>query len=159
MVRIGHGYDAHKLVEGRSLVLCGVTVPYERGLLGHSDADAAVHALIDALLGAIALGDIGTLFPPADPKYKDAYSIDLLHGVFDTIKSAGYVLGNADITIIAQEPKLAPYITQMRETVAAALETTPASVSVKATTEERMGYTGSGEGIACHAVVTVIHAE
>ncbi|MDR0818188.1 MAG: 2-C-methyl-D-erythritol 2,4-cyclodiphosphate synthase [Oscillospiraceae bacterium] len=154
-IRIGHGYDAHKLAEGRRLVLCGVEIPHTLGLLGHSDADAAVHALMDALLGSLALGDIGMYFPPSDAAYKDADSVELLRLVYGIVKSNGYELGNADITIIAQAPKLAPYIEQMRTRLSDALNTESDNISVKATTEEKMGFTGSGEGIACHAVVTV----
>ncbi|MDR0936920.1 MAG: 2-C-methyl-D-erythritol 2,4-cyclodiphosphate synthase [Oscillospiraceae bacterium] len=150
MLRIGHGYDAHRLVLGRSLVLGGVVVPFDRGLEGHSDADVAVHALIDALLGAAALGDIGLLFPDSDARYKNADSLVLLREAFKRLE--GYTILNADITIIAQSPKLAPYIPQMRTRIAEALNAAIAQISVKATTEEHMGFTGSGEGIAAHAV-------
>ena len=152
-MRIGHGYDVHRITDGRKLILCGVTIPWDRGLLGHSDADVAVHALMDALLGAAALGDIGQLFPDTDPAYAGADSVRLLRNVADRIEKAGYRFSNGDITILAQRPKLAPYIPQMRENLAAALGVEPGRVSVKATTEEGLGFTGSGEGIAAHAVV------
>ena len=152
-MRIGHGYDVHRITDGRKLILCGVTIPWDRGLLGHSDADVAVHALMDALLGAAALGDIGQLFPDTDPAYAGADSVRLLRNVADRIEKAGYRFSNGDITILAQPPKLAPYIPQMRENLAAALGVEPGRVSVKATTEEGLGFTGSGEGIAAHAVV------
>jgi 2-C-methyl-D-erythritol 2,4-cyclodiphosphate synthase len=151
MFRIGHGYDAHRLVEGRSLILGGVLVPFDKGLEGHSDADVAVHALIDALLGAAALGDIGMHFPDSDARYKGANSLDLLREVVKMLE--GYIICNVDITIIAQSPKLAPYIPLMREDLTWILGIDPAQVSVKATTEEHMGFTGSGEGISAHAVV------
>lgn len=151
-MRIGSGYDVHKLVEGRKLILCGVDIPYEKGLLGHSDADVAVHALMDALLGAAALGDIGKHFPDSDPQYKGADSIELLKKVNVLIKSKGYSLGNADVTIIAQRPKLLPYIPTMVKNLAEALETDIENVNVKATTEEGLGFTGSGEGISAQAV-------
>lgn len=151
-MRIGSGYDVHKLVEGRKLILCGVEIPYEKGLLGHSDADVAVHALMDAMLGAAALGDIGKHFPDSDPQYKGADSIELLKKVNSLIKSKGFCLGNADITIIAQQPKLLPYIPEMVQNIANALETGIENVNVKATTEEGLGFTGSGEGISSQAV-------
>lgn len=152
-IRIGHGYDAHRFAEGRRLILCGVDVPYGRGLLGHSDADVAVHALMDALLGALALGDIGVHFPASDPQYEGADSLVLLCKVYGLVTARGYKLSNADITIIAQEPKLAHYLEQMRRNIADAMLTGIDNISVKATTEEKMGFTGSGEGIAAHAVV------
>ncbi|MDR2606525.1 MAG: 2-C-methyl-D-erythritol 2,4-cyclodiphosphate synthase [Oscillospiraceae bacterium] len=152
-IRIGHGYDAHRFAEGRRLILCGTEIPYERGLLGHSDADAAAHALIDALLGALALGDIGAHFPPGDPRYEGADSMALLRAVYGLVTARGYTLSNADITIIAQEPRLSGYVGQMRRNVADALDTEVGNVSVKATTEEKMGFTGHGEGIAAHAAV------
>ena len=152
-MRIGHGYDVHRIVEGRRLILCGVHIPWEKGLLGHSDADVAVHALMDAILGAAALGDIGHLFPDTDPAYAGADSILLLEEVCRRASEAGFRFGNGDITILAQRPKLAPYIGEMRERLAEALRTETARVSVKATTEEGLGFTGSGEGIAAHAVV------
>lgn len=151
-MRIGHGYDVHRLVEGRSLILGGVRVPFEKGLDGHSDADVLTHAVMDALLGAAALGDIGKLFPDTDDRYLGADSIALLREVDRRLTEAGYRLGNLDVTVIAQRPKLAPYINQMRQNLAAALRTELQNVSVKATTEEHLGFTGSGEGIAAHAV-------
>lgn len=151
-MRIGHGYDVHRLVEGRSLVLGGVRIPFEKGLDGHSDADVLTHAVMDALLGAAAMGDIGKLFPDTDDRYLGADSIALLREVNRRLTEAGYRLGNLDVTVIAQRPKLAPYINQMRQNLAAALRTELQNVSVKATTEEHLGFTGSGEGIAAHAV-------
>ena len=151
-MRIGHGYDVHRLVEGRSLILGGVRIPFEKGLDGHSDADVLTHAVMDALLGAAAMGDIGKLFPDTDDRYLGADSIALLREVDRRLTEAGYRLGNLDVTVIAQRPKLAPYINQMRQTLAAALRTELQNVSVKATTEEHLGFTGSGEGIAAHAV-------
>ena len=151
-MRIGHGYDVHRLVEGRSLVLGGVRIPFEKGLDGHSDADVLTHAVMDALLGAAAMGDIGKLFPDTDDRYLGADSIALLREVVRRLTEAGYRLGNLDVTVIAQRPKLAPYINQMRQNLAAALHTELQNVSVKATTEEHLGFTGSGEGIAAHAV-------
>ncbi len=151
-MRIGHGYDVHRLVEGRALILGGVQIPFEKGLLGHSDADVLTHAVMDALLGAAALGDIGKLFPDSDPAYAGADSLLLATAVAAQIKAAGYRIENIDATVLAQRPKLAPYIPQMRERIAAALGLTPDAVSVKATTEEGLGFTGSGEGIAAHAV-------
>lgn len=154
-MRIGHGYDVHRLAAGRRLVLCGVEIPYEKGLLGHSDADAALHALTDALLGAAALGDIGSHFPDSDGAYKDADSLVLLRKVCELLHSAGYRVNNADITILAESPKLSPFIRAMRENVAHALSVETDAVSVKATTEEGLGFTGRGEGIAAHAVCTI----
>ena len=151
-MRIGHGYDVHRLVEGRSLILSGVHIPFEKGLDGHSDADVLTHAVMDALLGAAAMGDIGKLFPDTDDRYLGADSIALLREVDRRLTEAGYRLGNLDVTVIAQRPKLAPYINQMRQNLAAALHTELQNVSVKATTEEHLGFTGSGEGIAAHAV-------
>ena len=151
-MRIGHGYNVHRLVEGRSLVLGGVRIPFEKGLDGHSDADVLTHAVMDALLGAAAMGDIGKLFPDTDDRYLGADSIALLREVDRRLTEAGYRLGNLDVTVIAQRPKLAPYINQMRQNLAAALHTELQNVSVKATTEEHLGFTGSGEGIAAHAV-------
>ena len=151
-MRIGHGYDVHRLVEGRALVLGGVTVPYEKGLLGHSDADVLTHAVMDALLGAAALGDIGKLFPDTDPAYKGVDSIALLQEVGRVLARAGWAAGNIDATLLCQAPKLAPYIPAMRENLAAALGISAEDVSVKATTEEKLGFTGSGEGIAAHSV-------
>ena len=151
-MRIGHGYDVHRLVEGRKLILGGVEIPFEKGLDGHSDADVLVHAVMDALLGAAALGDIGKLFPDNDERYLGADSVELLKKVRDVLQEHGWKPGNLDATVIAQRPKLAPYIDTMRKRIADALETDAENVSVKATTEERLGFTGSGEGIAAHAV-------
>ena len=151
-MRIGHGYDVHRFVKGRKLMLCGVEVEYELGLLGHSDADVALHALADSILGALALGDIGKLFPDRDPRYKDADSALLLGEVMRLAQERGYELGNCDITIVAQEPKLAPYIDSMRSRIAGICGCTVEQVSVKATTEEGLGFTGALEGIAAHAV-------
>ena len=152
-MRIGHGYDAHRLVEGRKLILGGVEIPYERGLLGHSDADVLLHALADAILGAAALGDIGHLFPDSDPATEGIDSRIILRAAVQAAADAGYGVENCDVTVIAQRPKLAPYLARMRENIAADLQTELSAVSVKATTEEKMGFTGSGEGISCHAVV------
>ncbi len=151
-MRIGHGYDVHRFVKGRKLMLCGVEVEYELGLLGHSDADVALHALADSILGALALGDIGKLFPDRDPRYKDADSALLLGEVMRLAWERGYELGNCDITIVAQEPKLAPYIDSMRSRIAGICGCAVEQVSVKATTEEGLGFTGALEGIAAHAV-------
>ena len=155
--RIGTGFDAHRLVEGRELWLGGVQIPYEKGLLGHSDADAPLHALTDALLGAAPMGDIGKLFPDSDPKYKGISSILLLQEVGKRLTEAGFTVGNVDVTIVCQAPKLAPYIPKMREKIANALEISADQVSVKATTTERMGYEGRGEGISAQAVAMVFH--
>ncbi len=152
MIRIGHGYDVHKLVPDRNLILGGVNIPYEKGLLGHSDADVLVHAVMDAMLGAAALGDIGQHFPDSDPKYRGADSLMLLKRTAEIVSGSGFSLGNIDSTVICQAPKLAPFIRQMRENIAAALKCDISCVSVKATTEERLGFTGAGEGIAAHAV-------
>ena len=154
-MRIGHGYDVHRLVAGRKLILGGVEVPFEKGLDGHSDADVLVHAVMDALLGAAALGDIGKLFPDNDDAYLGADSMELLKKVRDVLRVHGWRLGNLDATVIAQRPKLAPYIDTMRSNIADALETDVSNISVKATTEERLGFTGSGEGIAAHAVCLI----
>lgn len=151
-MRIGHGYDVHKLVEGRKLILGGVDIPWEKGLLGHSDADVLTHAIMDALLGAAALGDIGKLFPDNDPAYAGADSLVLLERVGERLIQAGYRVGNIDATILAQKPKLAPHISQMRANLAARLGLDVGQVSVKATTEEGLGFTGTGEGMAAHAV-------
>ena len=151
-MRIGHGYDVHKLVEGRDLILGGVKIPFEKGLLGHSDADVLLHAVSDALLGAAALGDIGKHFPDTDPQYKGANSLELLRVVGEKVKEAGYIVGNIDVTMIAQRPKLASYIPVMRENIARVLDTDISRVNVKATTEERLGFTGDGSGMSCHAV-------
>ena len=155
-MRIGQGYDVHRLTPGRRLILCGVEVPFEKGLLGHSDADVAAHALMDALLGACALGDIGKLFPDKDPAYAGADSLKLLDEVVRRLEENRCKVGNVDITIVAQAPKLAPYLPQMRENLAARLKISPDRVSVKATTEERLGFTGTGEGMAAHAVALVL---
>ena len=152
-MRIGQGYDVHKLVEGRKCIICGVDIPYEKGLLGNSDADVALHALSDALLGAAALGDIGRHFPDTDPAYSGADSRVLLRRVVELIKENGYKVGNADITIVAQRPKMLPYIEQMRANVAADLEVDISCVNVKATTTEKLGFEGRGEGISSTAVV------
>jgi len=152
-VRIGFGYDVHRLASGRAFVLCGVLIPCEVGPDGHSDADVAVHALMDALLGALALGDIGKHFPDTDSKWQGADSIDLLCHVYSLIESHGYSLGNADITIVLERPKIAPYIDDMRRSIAIALNTDVSNISVKATTEEKLGFTGSGEGVSASAVV------
>lgn len=152
MVRIGHGYDVHRLAEGRKLILGGVEIPYEKGLQGHSDADVLVHAVMDSMLGALALGDIGKHFPDSDPEYEGADSILLLKNVSEIIKKNGFGVGNIDSTVICQSPKLAPCIEKMRENIAAAVGCEISRVSVKATTEERLGFTGTGEGIAAHAV-------
>ena len=154
-MRIGHGYDVHRLVEERKLILGGVEIPFEKGLDGHSDADVLVHAVMDALLGAAALGDIGKLFPDSDERYLGADSIGLLKTVRTVLEEDGWKLSNLDATVIAQRPKLAPYIDTMRKRIADALETDAENVSVKATTEERLGFTGSGEGIAAHAVCLI----
>lgn len=151
-MRIGHGYDVHKLTTGRKCIIGGVEIPHETGLLGHSDADVLLHAIMDALLGAAALGDIGHLFPDNDPKYAGADSLRLLQEVYTILTEHGWKLGNLDATIIAQAPKMAPYIDQMRQNIASALHTTLGQVSVKATTEEGLGFTGAKEGIAAHAV-------
>ena len=151
-MRIGHGYDVHRLTQGRKLILGGVEIPFEKGLLGHSDADVLSHAVMDALLGAAALGDIGRLFPDSDPAYEGADSLLLLRRVADVLSEHGYAVGNVDATVLAQRPKLAPHIPEMRERLAAAMGVEPGRVSVKATTEEGLGFTGAGEGIAAHAV-------
>lgn len=155
MFRVGHGYDVHRLVEGRRLILGGVDIPYERGLLGHSDADVLVHAVMDALLGAAALGDIGKLFPDTDERYSGADSLRLLAAVMEALRGAGWSVSNIDATIIAQRPKLAPYIAEMRVRIAAAAGIESSQVSVKATTEEKLGFTGEGLGIAAHAVALI----
>lgn len=152
MTRIGHGYDVHRLTEGRKLILGGVEIPYERGLLGHSDADVLTHAVMDALLGAAALGDIGRHFPDSDPAYAGADSLALLDQVVALLERNGWQVGNVDATVLAQKPKLAPYIPRMRDNLAARMRVEPGQVNVKATTEEGLGFTGSGEGIAAHAV-------
>lgn len=151
-MRIGHGYDVHRLTEGRKLILGRVDIPYEKGLLGHSDADVLTHAIMDALLGAAALGDIGKLFPDTDPAYAGADSLMLLERVRERLSKAGYRVGNIDATILAQRPKLAPHIPQMRTNLANRLGIEVDQVSIKATTEEGLGFTGTGEGMAAHAV-------
>lgn len=151
-MRIGHGYDVHRLVEKRALILGGVRIPFELGLLGHSDADVLVHALMDSLLGAAAAGDIGKLFPDSDDKYEGIDSLKLLAAVSDLLKSLGYSVINVDCTIVAQAPKLAPFIDEMRANLADTLKISLQQVSVKATTEEYLGFTGAGKGIAAHAV-------
>jgi 2-C-methyl-D-erythritol 2,4-cyclodiphosphate synthase len=151
-MRIGNGYDVHRLVEGRKLILCGVEIPYAKGLLGHSDADVALHALSDAILGAIGEGDIGRHFPDTDPAYKGADSLKLLRHVMDLADVKGYRIGNVDVTIVAQRPKVAPFIQQMRENIARALYSEVERVNVKATTTEELGFAGRGEGIASYAV-------
>lgn len=152
-MRIGMGYDVHRMVEGRKLIIGGVEIPCEKGLLGHSDADVLLHAVMDALLGAAALGDIGKHFPDTDPAYKGADSLELLRCVRQILTEAGYRTGNVDATIIAQRPKMAPYREQMRQNIADALGTEVSRISVKATTEEGLGFTGSGEGISSQAIV------
>ena len=151
-MRIGHGYDVHKLVEGRDLILGGVKIEYEKGLLGHSDADVLLHAVSDALLGAAGLGDIGKHFPDTDPKYKGADSLVLLQVVAQRVKEAGYRVSNIDVTMIAQKPKLKDHIPQMVLNIAGAVGIASDRVNVKATTEEKLGFTGTGEGMSCHAV-------
>ena len=155
MLRIGHGYDVHKLVENRKLIVGGVEIPYEKGLLGHSDADVLLHAISDAILGAAAMGDIGCLFPDNDEKYKGADSLVLLAEVVKTISAKGYSVVNIDATVIAQRPKMKGYIPEMREKIASACGIDVDFVSVKATTEEGLGFTGEGEGISAHAVCLI----
>jgi 2-C-methyl-D-erythritol 2,4-cyclodiphosphate synthase len=155
-MRIGHGYDVHRLVEGRKLIMGGVEIPWEKGLLGHSDADVLLHAIADAILGAIGEGDIGKHFPDTDEAYKGADSLKLLAHVMALAESRGYRLGNMDATIIAQQPKMAPHIATMRKNIAEVLKATVEQVNVKATTEEGLGFSGRGEGISAHAVVLMI---
>ena len=155
-MRIGHGYDVHRLVEGRKLIIGGVDSPHEKGLLGHSDADVLAHAISDALLGALALGDIGHLFPDNDPAYKGADSLWLMSQIVPLIKNAGYRISNVDSTVIAQAPKLAPHIAKMRENIARTLGVDTDAVSIKATTEEGLGFSGEKLGIAAHAVCLLI---
>jgi len=152
-MRIGQGVDVHAFAEGRRLVLGGVEIPHPRGLAGHSDADAVVHAVIDAMLGAAALGDIGGMFPSSDPAWAGASSLDLLRRAHERVAAAGYAVANVDVTVVAQEPRLAPYVPAMRERIAAALGTDAGRVSVKATTSDKLGFTGRGEGVAALAVV------
>ena len=154
-MRVGHGYDVHRLVEGRKLILGGVEIPWEKGLLGHSDADVLLHALMDAMLGAAALGDIGHHFPDSDPRYAGADSLQLLSEVSRLLRETGYRLVNADCTVLAQRPKLMSHIDAMRENIARTLGTDKGAISVKATTEEGLGFTGDGSGIAAHAVVLI----
>lgn len=154
-MRIGHGYDVHKLVEDRELIVGGVHITYEKGLLGHSDADVLLHAVSDALLGAAAMGDIGGMFPDNDPEYLGADSLVLLRQVFQSLRDNGYSVINVDCTVIAQKPKMKPYIPEMRMNIAAALSTDVENISVKATTEEEMGFTGRGEGISAHCVCLI----
>jgi len=155
-VRIGHGYDVHRLVEKRKLIVGGVDIPWEKGLLGHSDADVLLHAICDAILGAIGEGDIGKHFPDTDKAYKGIDSLKLLSHVSELAHTRGYCVGNVDATIIAQQPKMAPHIPSMRENIAAVLNVTVEQVNVKATTEEGLGFTGRGEGMAAHAVVLML---
>lgn len=158
-MRIGSGYDVHKLVEGRKLIIGGVHVPHETGLLGHSDADVLVHAVMDSILGALALGDIGKHFPDTDEKYKGADSMKLLEFVYNLIKDKGYVIGNIDCTIIAQSPKMAPHIQNMRENICKALKTDINNINVKATTEEGLGFTGSKQGIAAQSICLLVKVD
>ena len=155
-MRIGHGYDVHRLVEGRDLILGGVQIPYHLGLLGHSDADVLTHAVMDALLGAAALGDIGKLFPDTDERYRGISSLKLLAVVRDRLRDAGYAVENIDATVIAQRPKLAPHIPEMRRALCGVLELPEDRLNIKATTEEHLGFTGRGEGIACHCVCLLV---
>lgn len=156
MFRIGQGFDVHQLVEGRPLIIGGITIPYEKGLLGHSDADVLLHTVSDACLGAIGEGDIGKHFPDTDPNFKDADSAKLQQHVWELVKKKGYKLGNIDCTIIAQKPKMAPYIEQIKGRIAELLEADPSQVNVKATTTEKLGFAGRGEGIAAQATVLLL---
>lgn len=156
MIRVGQGFDVHQLVEGRPLIIGGVTIPYEKGLLGHSDADVLLHTITDAILGALALGDIGKHFPDTDAAYKDADSLELLRKVWEMVEAKGYQLGNVDATIIAQKPKMLPYIPAMIDVIAKVLNAEVDQVNVKATTTEQLGFTGRGEGIASQAVVCLV---
>lgn len=155
MIRVGLGYDVHKLVEGRKLILGGVDIPFEKGLLGHSDADVLLHAITDALFGAAALGDIGSHFPDTDPRYKGADSLKLLEACGKELRENGWKIGNIDAVVIAQRPKLLPYVPQMRENIARVLEIEVGQISMKGKTEEGLGFTGSGEGMAVHAVCLI----
>jgi len=152
-MRIGHGYDVHRLKPGRKCILCGIEIPSDFGPDGHSDADVPIHALMDALLGAAALGDIGGHFPDTEEKWRDADSLEMLKTIYSLVKSKGYVLGNADITIVLEQPRLAPYIDRMRAVLAGAVDTDIMNINVKATTEEKLGFTGNGTGISATAVV------
>lgn len=156
MFRVGQGFDVHEFAENRPLILGGVTIPYEKGLIGHSDADVLLHTVTDAALGAIGEGDIGRHFPDTDPEFKDADSAKLLAYIWNIVEEKGYKLGNVDCTIIAQAPKMAPYITQMRDRIAQLLNAEPSQVNVKATTTEKLGFTGRGEGIAAQATILLI---
>ena len=157
-IRAGSGFDVHRLVEDRKLILCGVEIPFEKGLLGHSDADVALHALMDAMLGAAALGDIGRHFPDNNIKYKDASSIELLRSTAEMIKECGYKVSNADITIMAQQPKISPFISEMREKISKTLDVEDSCINVKATTTEKLGFVGREEGIAAEAVCILIRS-
>ncbi|MYL35915.1 2-C-methyl-D-erythritol 2,4-cyclodiphosphate synthase [Pontibacillus yanchengensis] len=159
MFRVGQGFDVHQFAEGRPCIVGGVTIPYEKGLLGHSDADVLLHTVADACLGAIGEGDIGKHFPDTDPEFKDADSRQLLHHVWKLVENRGYSLGNVDCTVIAQAPKMAPYIEEMRSNIAGILGTEPSQVNVKATTTEKLGFTGRKEGIAAQAVVLLQQSE
>ena len=154
-VRVGHGYDVHRLIEGRPLVLGGVQIPFAKGLDGHSDADVLLHAVCDALLGSLALGDIGIHFPDADPHYKDIASLELLRGVVGMVEERGFRIGNIDVTLVAERPKIALHIAQMQENIARTAAVEKDRISIKATTAEGLGFVGKGEGIAAHAVVLV----
>lgn len=156
MIRIGHGYDVHRLVNGRKLILGGVEIPYEKGLDGHSDADVLLHAICDAIIGALSLGDIGKLYPNNDDKFLNINSRILLKDVAKRMAEAGYIMGNVDATVIAQSPKLSPYIDQMKKNIAEDLSTNEQNVNVKATTEEHLGFTGRSEGISAHAVCIIV---
>ncbi len=151
-MRIGHGYDVHRLVEERPLILGGVQIPYEKGLLGHSDADVLTHALMDALLGAAGLGDIGKHFPDTDPQYKGISSLELMRYVCKLLRECGFTIGNADVTLIAQRPKIGPFMPEMRKNLAEVMGCSEDRLNIKATTEEKLGFTGEGAGMACHAV-------
>ncbi|MBO5039839.1 MAG: 2-C-methyl-D-erythritol 2,4-cyclodiphosphate synthase [Clostridia bacterium] len=155
-IRIGHGYDVHRLTEDRDLIIGGVKIPYEKGLLGHSDADVLVHAILDAILGALGEGDIGKHFPDTDERFKGINSMLLAENVASLLSSKGYTVGNIDATVVAQRPKLSPYIEDMRANIAKVFGVTPDRVNIKATTEEKLGFTGSGEGISAHAVCLII---
>jgi 2-C-methyl-D-erythritol 2,4-cyclodiphosphate synthase len=156
MIRVGQGFDVHQLVEGRKCIIGGVDIPFEKGLLGHSDADVLLHAVTDAILGALGKGDIGKHFPDSDAAYKDADSVELLREVWRMVREEGYILGNLDCTIIAQRPKMAPHIPAMITCMSAVLEAEPSQINVKATTTEQLGFTGRGEGVAAQAVVCLL---